>query len=78
MTGDPPSQVGKTSLCSSTHSPPPVAATHMCKLPSATTSPFLLGQERSREPPVGKQLGDLGALLRRDQPKHRARGKRGS
>ena len=48
-TGDPPFQLGKTRLCSSTHSLPPTAATHACKLPSTTVSPFLLGRERSWE-----------------------------
>lgn len=35
---DPPFQVGKTRLCSSTHSLPPTADTHM--QPSTTASPF--------------------------------------
>lgn len=42
--GDPPFQVGKTRLCSSTHSLPPTADTHM--QPSTTASPFRLGQNR--------------------------------
>lgn len=45
--GDPPFQVGKTRLCSSTHSLPPTADTHMW--PSTTAFPCRLGQDRDCE-----------------------------
>lgn len=74
-TGDPPFQVGKTRLCSSTHSLPPTAATHMHKLPSTTISPFLLGQERSWEHQSGSSQG-VWDLFSEDQTEHHTRQRR--
>lgn len=64
---DPPFQVGKTRLCSSTHSLPPTADTHT--QPNTTASPFRLGQDQEHREAAER----AGALLGTDQPQRHTR-----